>query len=51
MFNDIFCDKYDNKDECSRNANIVKTFAGIFGIGQLSIIGQGAEKKWYPVRE
>ena len=46
MFNDIFCDKYDNKDECSRNANIVKIFAGIFGTGQLS--GQGAEKKWYP---
>ena len=28
MFNDIFCDRYDNKDECLRNANIVKTFAG-----------------------
>ena len=26
MFNDIFCDRYDNKDECSRNACIVKTF-------------------------
>ena len=26
MFNDIFCDRYDNKDECLRNANIVKTF-------------------------
>ena len=25
MFNDIFCDRYD--DECLRNANIVKTFA------------------------
>ena len=34
MFNDIFCDRYDNKDECLRNANIVKTFAGRFGIGQ-----------------
>ena len=21
MFNDIFCDRYDNKDECLRNAN------------------------------
>ena len=29
MFNDMFCDRYDNKDECLRNANIVKTFAGI----------------------
>ena len=28
MFNDIFCDRYDNKDEFLRNANIVKTFAG-----------------------
>ena len=48
MFNDIFCDRYDNKDECLRNANIVKTFAGIFGIGQWSFIGPGSEKKWYP---
>ena len=32
MFNDIFCDRYDNKDECLRNANIVKTFAGRFGV-------------------
>ena len=40
MFNDIFCDRYDNKNECLRNANIVKTFAGRFGIG--------SEKKWYP---
>ena len=39
MFNDIFCDRYDNKDECLRNANIVKTFAGRFGIGQWSFIG------------
>ena len=28
MFNDIFCDRYDNKDECLRNANIVQKFAG-----------------------
>ena len=48
MFNDIFCDRYDNKDECLRNANIVKTFAGRFGIGQWSLIGPGSEKKWYP---
>ena len=48
MFNDIFCDRYDNKDECLRNANIAKTFAGRFGIGQWSFIGPGSEKKWYP---
>ena len=48
MFNDIFCDRYDNKDECLRNANIVKTFAGRFRIGQWSFIGPGSEKKRYP---
>ena len=48
MFNDIFCDRYDNKDECLRTANIVKKFAGRFGIGQWSFIGPGSEKKWYP---
>ena len=47
MFNDIFCDGYDNKDECLKNANYVKTFAGRFGIGQWSFIGPGSEKKWY----
>ena len=48
LFSDIFCDRYDNKDECLKNANIVKTFAGRFGIGQWSFIGPGSEKKWYP---
>ena len=48
IFNNIFCDRYDNKDECLRNVNIVKTFAGRFGIGQWSLIGPGSEKKWYP---
>ena len=48
MFNDISCDKNGNKDECLRNANFVKTFAGRFGIGQWSFIGPGSEKKWYP---
>ena len=48
MFNDIFCDQYDNKDECLRNAECVKTYAGRFGIGQWSFIGPGSEKKWYP---
>ena len=27
MFNDISCDKYDNKNECLKNAEFVKTFA------------------------
>ena len=45
MFNDIFCDRYDNKDECLKNANYVKTFAGRFG--QWSFIGPGSEKRWY----
>ena len=48
MFNDIFCDRYDNKDECLRNANVVKTFAGRFGFGQWSFIRPGSEKKWFP---
>ena len=47
MFNDIFCDRYDNKDECLRNARVVKVFAKKFGIGQWSFIGPGSEKKWY----
>ena len=47
MFNDISCDKNGNKDECLKNANIVKTFAGRFGIGQWSFIGPGFEKKWF----
>ena len=47
MFNAISCDRKDNKDECLRNANIVKTFAGRFGLGQWSFIRPGSEKKWY----
>ena len=42
------CDRKGNKDECLKNANFVKTFAGRFGIGQFSFIGPGSEKKWYP---
>ena len=48
MFNDISCDRYDNKDECLKNEDFVKTYAKRFGIGQLSFIGPGSEKKWYP---
>ena len=47
MFNDISCDRKDNKDECLRNAESVKIFARRFGIGQWSFIGPGSEKKWY----
>ena len=47
VFNDISCDTKGNKEECSKNANIVKTFAGRFGIAQWSFIGPGTEKKWY----
>ena len=46
MFNDISCDKNGNKDECLKNANFVKTFAGRFGFGKLSFIGPGSDKKW-----
>ena len=47
LFNDISCDRKDNKDECLRNANIVKTYAGRFGIGQCLFVRPGSEKKWY----
>ena len=47
MFNDISCDRKDNKDDCLRNAESVKVFARRFGIGQWSFIGPGSEKKWY----
>ena len=48
MFNDISCDRNDNKDECLENAEFVKTFAKRFGIGHCSFIGPCSEKKWYP---
>ena len=48
MFNDISCDRYDNKEQCLKNAEFVRTFAKRFGIGQWSFIGPGSEKKWYP---
>ena len=47
MFNDISCDRKDNKDECLKNAESVKVFARRFGFGQWSFIGPGSEKKWY----
>ena len=48
MFNDISCDDKDNKEQCLKDANYVKTFAKRFGIGQWSFIGPGSGKKWYP---
>ena len=47
MFNDISCDRKDNKDECLKNAESVKVLARRFGIWQWSFIGPGSEKKWY----
>ena len=47
MFNDISCDRKDNKDECLKNAETVKVLARRFGIGQWSFIGPSSEKKWY----
>ena len=51
MFNDIFCDRYDNKDECWANAGVVKVLAKRRGTGQWSFIGPGSEKKWYSIKE
>ena len=48
MFNDISCEGKGNKEQCSKDADFVKTFARRFGIGQWSFIGPGSEKKWYP---
>ena len=38
MFNDIFCDRKGNKDECLANAGVVKVLARRFGVGQWSFI-------------
>ena len=48
MFNDISCEGKDNRQQCLRDADFVRTFAKRFGIGQWSFIGPGSEKKWYP---
>ena len=37
-----------NKEERLANAGVVKVLAGKFGVGQLSFIGPGSEKKWHP---
>ena len=44
MFNDISCDKNDNKDEYLKNAESVKVLARRFGIGQWSFSGPGSLK-------
>ena len=51
MFNDISCDRKDNKEDCLENARVVKLLAKKFGIGQRSFIGPGSEKKWYSAEE
>ena len=51
MFNDISCDRKDNKDECLKNAESVKVLARRFGIGQWSFIGPGSEKQVVFFRE
>ena len=49
MFNDISCDRKDNKDEClERMPEYVKTYLRErLGVGQRSFIGPGSQKKWY----
>ena len=51
MFNDIFCDKKSNEEECLANAKVVSMLAKKFGLGQWSFIGPGSEKKWYSMEE
>ena len=51
MFNDISCEKKDNKEECVANAKVVTTVAKKFGIGQWSFFGPGSEKKWSSMEE
>ena len=51
MFDDISCGTKDNEKECVANAKVVSLYAKKFGIGQLSFIGPGSEKKWYSMEE
>ena len=51
MFNDISCDRKDNKDECLANVKVVSILAKKFGIGQWSFIGPCSENKWYSMEE
>ena len=45
MFNDLPCDKKNNKKECVANAKVFSIVAKKFGIGQWSFIGPNSEKK------
>ena len=45
------CDRKGNKEECLASARVVIVFAKKFGIGHLSFIGPGSEKKWYSMEE
>ena len=51
MFNDISCDRKDNKEECLANTRVVNVLAKKFGIGQWSFIRPGSEKKRYSAEE
>ena len=51
MFNYISCEKKDNEEECLATAEVVSKNAKTFGMGQLSFIGSGSEKKWYSMEE
>ena len=51
VFNDIFCDKKDNEEDCLANAKVVSFYAKKFGIGHWSFIGPGSEKKWCSMEE
>ena len=49
MFNDIFCDRYDNKDECLAYAGVRQSTCGkIWYWAMVLFLGPGSEKKWYP---
>ena len=48
MFNDIFCDRYENKDECLRNANIVKRMLEDLELVNGLLLDRVLRKKWYP---
>ena len=50
-FNDTSCDRKGNEEEYLANAKVVSIFAQKFGIGQLSFIGAGFEKKWSSMEE
>ena len=48
MFNDISCEGKDNKQQCLRDADFVKTFAKRFWNWSMVFHWTSSEKKWYP---